>query len=208
MLERFNSAARQAVSLAEEEARRLGHRHLGTEHLLLGILAEANSRAARALVAYGATLDGARSKVIEAVGLEPSILDVHDLQYTDRARRALERASRLSLRRLDPDVTAEHVLVSVLDVEGRAGQVLRGLGVDLPGLREALDSTQPDLGTSADGAPAQSGPVGPLCGTCASPLEATLAHRQMTSSPESADPRAFLVAFCSACGSAVGATPL
>ena len=60
VLELFSDAARRLVVLAEEEARRLGHGHIGTEHLLLGIMADEESEAARALVAAGATLDASR----------------------------------------------------------------------------------------------------------------------------------------------------
>lgn len=193
MLDRLSGAARQAVGRAEEEARRLGHGHIGTEHLLLGILAGREDSAARALVAAGATLDGSRDKVAEAVPEDTS--KVGDLQLTDRAKRTLERASRLSLRRHDEQVETQHVLFSLLDVEGTAGQVLRGLGVDLERVRAALDSP---------GAPHRASP--PRCAVCAAALDTALAHRVVTSHSESRNRQDFVVAYCSACGSAIGAT--
>lgn len=199
MLGRFSNAARQAVARAEEEARRLGHGHIGTEHLLLGILAGGEDRAARALATAGATLDGSRDKVAEAVSAEATGT-VGDLQLTDRARRTLERASRLSLRRHDEQVKTEHVLLSLLDVEGTAGQVLRGLGVDLERVRAALDSSPDDHATGA------AHRTSPRCAVCGSDLDTTLAHRVVASHSQARERQEFVVAYCSACGSAIGAT--
>lgn len=198
MLERFSSAARQAVARAEEEATRLGHGHIGTEHLLLGILAGGEDSAALALVAAGATLDGSRDKVAEAVSAEGT-RKVGDLQFSDRAKRTLERASRFSFRRHDEQVETEHVLLSLLDVEGTAGQVLRGLGVDLVRVWVALDSPPDDATGAAHRA-------SPRCAVCGSALDTALAHRVVTSHSEGRHRQDFVVAYCSACGSAVGAT--
>src|ERR1700719_1801294 len=68
VLERLSERTGRVLDRARAEAGRLGHHHIGTEHLLLGLLAEPDSGAARTLVAAGATLDGARGKVAEAVG--------------------------------------------------------------------------------------------------------------------------------------------
>src|SRR5207245_5319904 len=119
---------------AESEARDLRHAQLGTEHLLLGIVTDVNSPAGRALAACGATPAGCRSKVAEAVGPD-SASAAGELAWSDRAKRALDRASRMSLRRRDDSVDVEHILLSVLDVEGRAGQVPRGLSVAVGQLR-------------------------------------------------------------------------
>ena len=199
MLERFSNGARQAVARAEEEARRLGHGHIGTEHLLLGILAGGEESAARALVTAGANLDGARDKVAEAVAAEGAG-KVGDLQFTDRAKRTLERASRLSLRRHDEQVETEHVLLSLLDVEGTAGQVLRGLGVDLVGVRATLAALPGHEDTGA------AHRASPQCAVCGSALDTALAHRVVISHSESRHRQDFVVAYCSGCGSAIGAS--
>lgn len=197
------------LTLAEEEARRLGHRRIGTEHLLLGILAESECAAARALVASGATLEAARHKITEAVPVEGRGSDTGDLQFTDRANRTLERAERLSLRLHHEHVDTEHVLVSLLDVEGTAGQVLRGLAVDLARLRGTVDSTveqaQAGAGTGDDPEPRR---PSPRCGGCGSALATTLAHRVVTSRGEGQQSRQFVVAFCATCGVVVGVNAL
>jgi hypothetical protein len=225
VFERFSETARHVLVLAEEESRRLGHGQVGTEHLLLGILADGNSFAARALTLSGATLDASRTKVAEAVGEAKDGVGAGALPFTDRAKRALDRASRLSLRQRAANVETEHVLVSVLDVEGTAGQVLRGLAVDLAGLRDALDSpfearssiaamvsgpaperggaAEPGGGPAPDSAPVE--PTDPRCTGCGSALTTALTHRVMASRTE-AETEEFVVAYCADCGRVIGAS--
>lgn len=126
------------VGLAEAEAEVLGHHHVGTEHLLLGILADGQTPAAAALDKAGATLAAARPKVAEAVGERQPETIAGELPLTARAKRVLERASRFSLQRRAPEVETEHILLAILNVDGTAGQVLRGLGVELTALYEAV----------------------------------------------------------------------
>jgi ATP-dependent Clp protease ATP-binding subunit ClpA len=201
VFDRFSDRARAAVELAELEARRLDHHHLGTEHLLLGLLSEGDSNEASALKAAGATLDGAREKVAE-VGLRLES-DAGDLAFTARAKRAIERASRFSLQRLDAHVETEHLLLGVLDVEGNACQVLRGLGVDIAGLRRRVDQAPEELAASAPPAVAS-----PQCPKCGEALATVLSHRTLTATDEAGVRRDFVVAFCSACSSALGASPV
>ena len=68
MFERFSDRARRAVVRAQEEARLLNHDYIGTEHMLLGLLAERGSAAARALDSLNVTLEAAREQVREIVG--------------------------------------------------------------------------------------------------------------------------------------------
>lgn len=216
MLDRLSPPAQRAVTHAEEEARGLGHGHVGTEHLLLGLLAEPGSAAAQALEAAGASLDAARPKVAEVVGRTGSD-SAGPLPFTPRAERALERASRFSLQRQAARVEPEHVLLGVLDVEGNAGQVLRGIGVDVVALRGAVDGTTSGR-ASAPEAPAEEltpaeppaeppAETPPRCPTCAAPLDASLAHRVVPARDPAGGFRDFAVAYCSACGAALGATP-
>jgi ATP-dependent Clp protease ATP-binding subunit ClpA len=237
VFERLSDRARNALALAEDEARLLRHGHVGTEHLLLGVLADADSPAARALVAHGATLDGSRSMVAEAVG-EQDLGAGADPQLTPRANRALERAQRLSLRRHDAQVDTDHIMLSVLDIEGRAGQVLRGLGVDLVSLHGALAALREEPGASpstelptAHAMPGQARPSEPApddaalndaalneatlngaspprCARCDSPLEKSLTYQVLTVSGSVPNPRDFVVVYCSICGTSLSATPV
>ncbi len=211
VFERFDEQARRAVELAHDEARRLGHGHIGTEHLLLGILADGQSPAAQALEMSGATLEGCRQKAGEAVGITGGGGDLSaKLALTDRANRALDRAARLSLRRRATHVDNRHILLSVLDVEGTAGQVLRGLSVDLNALRASLDAiSEEPPAAAADTGDAIREPEhrgAPICPTCRSSLAATLAQLVVKANQGGGRSRDYLVVYCSSCGSALGAT--
>ena len=157
--------ASRSLALAWEEAVLLGHDRVGTEHLLLGLLANDGCSAAQALADAGATLAAARHKIAEAAG--PSAVggggggggDTAASGRTARATRALNRSVRFSHARRSEVVTTDHVLLGVLDVEGTAGQVLRRLGVDVQRLREALDeapSPEADAGVGATPLPTDS----------------------------------------------------
>ena len=208
MFDRFSDAARRVVALAEEEARRLGHPHIGTEHLVLGLLADGESAAAQALEAAGATLAGAREKVAEAVGRNgPATTTAGGLSFTPRANRALERASRFSLQRRDPDVGTEHLLLGVLDVEGRAGQVLRGLSVDVVSLRDAVDMSSEARSPVAVVKRDVPEDPSPRCQACGTPLTAGLGYRVLPASGETGESRDYAVVYCSTCGSAIGFGP-
>ncbi len=124
------------------EARTLDHPRVGTEHLLLGLLSDDDGEPADVLRAAGVNLTAARHKVVEALGADAGSPGSEPLPFTPRAQRALERAGRFSRKEQEPEVTAGHVLRGVLDVEGLACQVLRGLGVDIVQIRDAVVTTR------------------------------------------------------------------
>lgn len=198
--ERYDDQARTAVERAYDEARRLEHEQVGTEHLLLGLLAEGTSAAAAALVSCGATLDRCRVKVTEAVASKRAGSHSDELTVTDRAARALDRAGRLSLREQSDHVDAGHILLSVLDVEGTAGQVLRGLSVDIARVRALISA--PERASEPDQTPEDAGlsvGVGPKCPRCDCALDGTLAHRVLTSHGDDSGPIRWAIAYCSSC---------
>ena len=93
MFERFSDEARRTVVLAQEEAKRLNHNYIGTEHILLGLLRDGENVAAKTLQALGITLEAVRQQVEEIIGRgkkDPS----GRIPFTPRAKRVLE----LSLR--------------------------------------------------------------------------------------------------------------
>ena len=67
MFERFTNRARHVIVLAQEEARRLRHNYIGTEHILLGLLGEPEGLASRALTGLGMSLEGTRQEVMDLV---------------------------------------------------------------------------------------------------------------------------------------------
>ena len=68
MFERFTDRARRVIVLAQEEARMLDHDYLGTEHILLGLIHEGESVAAKALESLGISLEAVRQQVEEIIG--------------------------------------------------------------------------------------------------------------------------------------------
>jgi ATP-dependent Clp protease ATP-binding subunit ClpA len=209
VLESYSVQARRAVSLATAESRRLGHGRVGTEHLLLGLLAEGASATAQTLQAHGASLAAARHKVVEATGADAGDEAPADPELTPRARRALDRAGRFSRQDREPEVRPEHLLLGVLDVEGLACQVLRGLGVDLARLREALvpgEAVPAVVEREAD--PRAVATVRPHCPSCLAALDETLMAVLMPARHDGdSHATTVRVVFCAGCGAALGAVP-
>uniref|UniRef100_UPI00402AE5D8 Clp protease N-terminal domain-containing protein n=1 Tax=Veillonella magna TaxID=464322 RepID=UPI00402AE5D8 len=68
MMQRFTDGAQRALAIAQEKAKEFGHDYVGTEHLLLGLLEEKNSVAAKALHKLGLQDKEAEKAVLDAVG--------------------------------------------------------------------------------------------------------------------------------------------
>ena len=214
----FGLDARRAIAAAEREARELGHAVVGTEHLLLGLLSDETSAAWAALRDAGATLSAARAKVREAVGVRSGVtVDEESQSASARATRALGRAARFSHSRRAPAVTSEHLLEGVLDVEGTAGQVLRGIGVDVEGLRarladEPAGAVVHAFAVGSDEPPAEAADVpstvAPRCPSCDMPLDESLVWSTLTATSRTGDVVRDAVVFsCAACGETLGVTP-
>jgi len=133
MYERFTTAARKVVVLAQEEARQLDHSYIGTEHVLLGLIGAAEGGASKLL--SGADPAAVRDLVIEIVGRGQRSPDGF-VPFTPRAKTILEEANN-EARRLGSDhIDTEHLLLGLLkDTEGVAAQVLSRLGTDLDEVR-------------------------------------------------------------------------
>lgn len=199
----FGDDARDAVARAEVVARELGLAQVGTEHLLLGVMAGA-SEAAAALAAAGATRAAARHKVVETAGGARGRSPDGPLEASSRASRAIGRAHRFSHNDKAEAVEARHLLLGILDVEGRAGQVLRGIGVDVAALRNVLVRTEPGGPTPSE--PLSQAPGhGPSCPSCGAAI-GELAFHIVTA--RDADGRAgdAVVFSCRGCGVALGAS--
>ena len=135
---RFDPAARRVVVLAQEDARTLCHNFLGTEHLLLGLLAETSGVAATTLDAAGITREGVRAAVERIVGCGQGVPRGH-IRFTSRAKRVLELSLRESRELGHHHLGTEHVLLGMLtEGEGVGVQVITEAGVNLGQLRDAV----------------------------------------------------------------------
>jgi len=125
MFERFTPHARHVVVLAQEEARKLRHNYIGTEHILLGLIAEQDGIASRVLTGFGLSLEGARYEVTAIVQTGKSEPSGH-IPFTPRAKKTLELALREALQLQHNYIDTEHILLGVLrEGEGIGAQVLK-----------------------------------------------------------------------------------
>jgi ATP-dependent Clp protease ATP-binding subunit ClpC len=125
MFERFTDKARHVVVLAQEEARRLDHNYIGTEHLLLGLLGVPEGVGGRALASVGISLDTARQEVLDFIGRGKATPSGH-IPFTPRAKKVLELALREALQLQHNYIGTEHVLLGVIrEGEGIAVEIMR-----------------------------------------------------------------------------------
>jgi ATP-dependent Clp protease ATP-binding subunit ClpA len=151
MFERFTNSARHAVVIAQEEARGLQHNYIGTEHILLGLLAEAEGVAARVLARFGLSLTGAREDVRRTVGTGKGQMSGH-IPFTPRAKKTLEISLREALQLNHNYIGTEHILLGVIrEGDGVGAQIIKE-HADLLAVRSAvLDVVSPGPAQAARG---------------------------------------------------------
>jgi ATP-dependent Clp protease ATP-binding subunit ClpC len=138
MFERFTDRARRVVVLAQDEARRLDHNYIGTEHILLGLVQEGEGVAAKALEALGIGLAAVRQQVEEIVGRGKEAPGGH-IPFTPRAKKVLELSLREALQLGHDYIGTEHILLGLIrEGEGVAARVLANLGADLNLVRQQV----------------------------------------------------------------------
>ena len=138
MFEGFTDRARRVVVLAEEEARMLNHNHVGTEHILLGLIHEGEGVAAKALESLGISLDAVREQVQEIIGQGQQAPSEH-IPFTPRAKKAMELSLSEALQLRHNYIGTEHILLGLIrEGEGVAVQVLVKLGADLNRVRQQV----------------------------------------------------------------------
>jgi hypothetical protein len=137
---RFLADARDAIVLAQEEARALNHNYVGTEHILLGLLGAEGGLAARALAALGVEASAVRSALEERlVGRGAAEPPPGPLSFTPRSKKALEFAARAAKEDRSVHVRSEHLLLGIARVrEGLAARILQELGADHDDLESRL----------------------------------------------------------------------
>jgi Clp amino terminal domain, pathogenicity island component len=138
MFERFTDRARRSIVLAQEEARRLQHNYIGTEHVLLGLLGEETGVAARVAKGFGLTLAGGREDVLAIIGRGKGASAGH-IPFTPRAKKCLELALREALQLGHDYIGTEHVLLGIVrEGEGVGAQILLQHAGSLSEIRAAV----------------------------------------------------------------------
>jgi ATP-dependent Clp protease ATP-binding subunit ClpC len=137
MFGRFTERAQKVLALAQEEAVRLGHNNIGTEHILLGLIREGEGIAAKALVALGLSLEKIQDEVESLIGRgqeQPS-----NIAYTPRAKKVIELSMDEARKLGHTYVGTEHILLGLIrEGEGVAARVLNNLGVSLNKARQQV----------------------------------------------------------------------
>jgi len=135
-LDRFTKRARQALTFAQDEAQRFGHRYIGTEHLLLGLLREEQGVAAKVLTQMGVSLERVRQMVEETMGREERLI-IASLELAPRTKRVLELAFDEARRLGHNYIGTEHLLLGLVrEGQGIAAGILETLGLDLEEVRK------------------------------------------------------------------------
>ncbi len=146
----FTDRVRKVLAMSRDEAVRLQHDYVGTEHILLGLIREGEGVAAAVLTNLSADLDKLHERVEESVKKGKATIALGELPYTTRAKKVLE-LSMAEARELNHSyVGTEHLLLGLLREEkGIAAQVLNSMGVTLEDARaETLKVLGSEVGPS------------------------------------------------------------
>jgi ATP-dependent Clp protease ATP-binding subunit ClpC len=137
MFGRFTERAQKVLALAQEEAIRLGHSNIGTEHILLGLVREGEGIAAKALYALGLGSEKIQKEVENLIGRgQDSSQTPH---YTPRAKKVIELSMDEARKLGHSYVGTEHILLGLIrEGEGVAARVLNNLGVSLNKARQQV----------------------------------------------------------------------
>ncbi len=134
-LDRFTKHARTVLQVAQEEAVRLNHNYIGTEHLLLGLVKEEHGLAARVLKEVGAPQPDI-VRAVERMAPRNPRPPFGKPTLTPRTKRVIELAVEEAKQMGHPNIGTEHLLLGLVqETEGIAAEVLRSLGVSLDKVR-------------------------------------------------------------------------
>ena len=137
MYDRFTERAQKVLMLAAQEAQRLGHDYLGTEHLLLGLIGEGEGVAAKALASINIQLAGVRQQVETVIGRGNS--QKQQPSYTPRSKKVIELAVEEAQQLGHNYIGTEHLLLGMIrEGEGVAAQVLEQMGADINMVRQRV----------------------------------------------------------------------
>jgi ATP-dependent Clp protease ATP-binding subunit ClpC len=140
MFERFTERAKKVINpLAKEEARRLNHNFIGTEHLLLGLIREGGGVAVAVLESLGVDLESVRVEVENLTTPSSDTLTIGDPQFTPSAKKVLELAAEESQKLGHNYIGTEHLLLGIIqEGEGVAARALDNLGVSYEKSRDMV----------------------------------------------------------------------
>ncbi|WP_035438665.1 ATP-dependent Clp protease ATP-binding subunit [Atopobium sp. oral taxon 810] len=139
MFEKFTDRARKVMSLAQDEAQRLGKMYVGTEHLLLALIKEGDGIAAKALASLDVTYEETLATIrqISSEDLQPG--SGGHIPFTPRAKRVLENAYRETMAHGQTYIATEHLLLGIVsEGDGIAMIALGRMGISADAVRNAV----------------------------------------------------------------------
>ncbi|WP_017186389.1 ATP-dependent protease ATP-binding subunit ClpC [Alkalibacillus haloalkaliphilus] len=137
MFGRFTERAQKVLALSQEEAVRLGHNNIGTEHILLGLIKEGDGIAAKALKSLNVTVEQIQEEVEQLIGTGQS--NQQTIHYTPRAKKVIELSMDEARKLNHSYVGTEHILLGLIrEGEGVAARVFNNLGVSLNKARQQV----------------------------------------------------------------------
>lgn len=158
LFERFSEKAVKVIMLAQEEARKSGHNHVGTEQMLLGMIGEGSGIAAKILKAHGMDLKTTREEVLNIIGRGGDQVGV-EIPFTPRAKKVLENSQEQARLLGHNYIGTEHLLLGLIkETEGTAAKVFDKLKVDREKIRyevirtlseQSKEATLAGVGTSS-----------------------------------------------------------
>ncbi|MSR75477.1 MAG: ATP-dependent Clp protease ATP-binding subunit [Planctomycetes bacterium] len=139
MFDRYTDRARKVMGLARQEAQRLNHEYIGTEHVLLGLVQEGSGVAANVLKNLDVDLKRVRQELEKLVKSGVGMTTMGQLPFTPRAKMVLEFALEEASNCGHNYVGTEHLLLGLIkEKEGKAARVLQSLGIKLESVREEV----------------------------------------------------------------------
>ena len=139
MAKRFTENAQKIILIAQEEAKRLNHDYVGTEHILLGLSAIEGTVSNKILSNLGVSFRKVRQEIEKMVGIGDTIMLLGEIPFTPRAKKVLEFSVEESQLLGTEHIGTEHILLGLIrEEEGMAGKILENLGLNLDTVRDSV----------------------------------------------------------------------
>ncbi len=140
MKNNFSSRVQMVIQFARDEALRLGHDYIGTEHLLLGLIREGEGIAIEILAALGCDLDEVKRAIEDAGRASGDTMTIGNIPFTKRAEKILKSAYVEADRHKSDIIGTEHLLLALVkEKDGLAAQILKSFGVTYENASEELE---------------------------------------------------------------------
>jgi ATP-dependent Clp protease ATP-binding subunit ClpC len=148
---RFTAGAQKVVLIAQEEAKKLNHDYVGTEHLLLGLAYAEGELSSKILTALGVTGEKIKQEIEQLVGVGDNLVMLAEVPFTPRAKKVLEHSFEEAQIMGMPFIGTEHILLGITsEEEGVAAKILSNLSLNGDLIRAVVLKAASDNNPSND----------------------------------------------------------